>query len=184
MATDIPIRLLLHFLWLKANRSRLDTEVRVNGTDNPCIFSHVDLVSGARKQYSKRIELPSPACGGSRNFDNEGNSSDDCSMQSAIYDSRHIDEENNNSGDGMFTAVSNVSVESELHSNASQAHPTTIEIMVTAGDTYFDVDDNSDDDIEITFFVDNRASRVDAESPSLFLESWAYPSSTANVFDE
>jgi hypothetical protein len=130
-------------------RVDLDMEVRVNDTDNPCIFSHVDLVLGALKQYSKRSELPSPACGGSRNFDNEGNSSDDCSMQSAIYDSRHNDEENNNSGDGMFTAVSNVSVESELRSNASQAHPTTIEIMVTADDTYFDVDDNSDDDIEI-----------------------------------
>jgi hypothetical protein len=130
-------------------RVDLDMEVRVNDTDNPCIFSHVDLVLGALKQYPKRSELPSPACGGSRNFDNEGNSSDDCSMPSAIYDSRHNDEENNNSGDGMFTAVSNVSVESELRSNASQAHPTTIEIMVTADDTYFDVDDNSDDDIEI-----------------------------------
>ena len=86
-------------------------------------------------------------------------------MQSAIYDSRHIDEENNNSGDGMFTAVSNVSVESELRSNASQAHPTTIEIMLTADDTYFDVDDNSDDDIEITFFVDNRAYRQGSCKP-------------------
>jgi hypothetical protein len=77
MATDIPIRLLLHFLaegelGEDPVRVDLDTEERVNDTDNPCIFSHVDLVSGALKQYFKRSELPSPACGGSRNFDNDG----------------------------------------------------------------------------------------------------------------